>query len=415
MKLKRIINILLIFMIIINISINISNASFKIDNASLYSKGDCGQLLKFKGVIVKTTLVVYKNNETEYPAYCLNKEKDGVGEYGSYTVNIDGVLSNINVWKVIINGYPYKTPSELGCLNEKEAFTATKQAVYTVLYENNIEDYTGIGEAGTRTLKALKQILTNAKNSTETKISSGITINEENNWKVDDINSNYACKMYSISAKGNMKNYKINIYGNIPENTKIVDITNNEKNEFLNNEKFKILIPITNLVNSGEFNIKVESEVNTKPIFIGKAPTADLQNYAITGGIYENGDGDIKVLYNKNETSIKVLKQDNDSEKPLEGAEFDLYNSDKNMINTNLKSDKNGEIKVENLLPGKYFLKETKSPSNYELYEDFIELNVEYNEEITVIVNNKEKEKPKVELKKSTIKTSLKKLPKTGM
>ncbi len=55
------------------------------------------------------------------------------------------------------------------CANKEEAFTATKHAIYSYIHGNNPNDYTAIGEAGVRTLKALKQIVTNANNSTEVK------------------------------------------------------------------------------------------------------------------------------------------------------------------------------------------------------------------------------------------------------
>ena len=43
------------------------------------------------------------------------------------------------------------------------------------------------------------------------------------------------------------------------------------------------------------------------------------------------------------------------------------------------------------MLPGKYFLKEIKTLDGYNLYTDFIELNLDLNEEIQVIVNNTKK------------------------
>ena len=61
---------------------------------------------------------------------------------------------------------------------KEEAFTATKQAVYCYIHGNNPEDYGAIGEAGARTLRAMKNIINNAQNSSETKISSTITINK---------------------------------------------------------------------------------------------------------------------------------------------------------------------------------------------------------------------------------------------
>ena len=67
----------------------------------------------------------------------MDRGSPGVGEYDSYTVDIDSVLDDVKVWRTVINGYPYKSPSELGVANKYEAFQATKQAVYCILYNED--------------------------------------------------------------------------------------------------------------------------------------------------------------------------------------------------------------------------------------------------------------------------------------
>lgn len=73
-KIKKILVILAIF--IMN-ALGFMNAVYAtaIDSANLYTTGDCGQLLKYKGVIVKVDYVQYSNNGMDYPAYCLDKTK----------------------------------------------------------------------------------------------------------------------------------------------------------------------------------------------------------------------------------------------------------------------------------------------------------------------------------------------------
>lgn len=50
-------------------------ATSYVDSAYLYSVGDCGQLLKYQGVVVETGYVQYSNNGVDYPAYCMDKTK----------------------------------------------------------------------------------------------------------------------------------------------------------------------------------------------------------------------------------------------------------------------------------------------------------------------------------------------------
>lgn len=50
-------------------------ATTSIDSAYLYTTGDCGQLLKYKGGIIKVSYVQYSNNGVDYPAYCMDPNK----------------------------------------------------------------------------------------------------------------------------------------------------------------------------------------------------------------------------------------------------------------------------------------------------------------------------------------------------
>lgn len=157
-----------------------------INSANLYSIGDCGQLLTYKGSIIKVSYVQYMENGISYPAYCMDKTKPGA-ETQPYTVSVQEAVQDVGLWRRIINGYPYKTIEELGVANKEEAFTATKQAIYCYIHGNNPNDYGAIGEAGQRTLNAMKKIINDAENTTETKISSTININKNiDEWKQDD-------------------------------------------------------------------------------------------------------------------------------------------------------------------------------------------------------------------------------------
>ena len=105
MKLIKIVGILTIILVL---ATSIANATFTISETQLYSKGKCKPLLKVasNGGEITVTKVFYKNNGKEYPAYCVNKELGGVGEYGSYSVTINEAVSNPQVWRAITNGYP---------------------------------------------------------------------------------------------------------------------------------------------------------------------------------------------------------------------------------------------------------------------------------------------------------------------
>ena len=76
-----------------------------IESANLYSIGDCGQLLKYEGGILKISYVQYSYNGVDYPAYCMNPNKPGA-ETQSYSVSVQEAVNDVGIWRRIINGYP---------------------------------------------------------------------------------------------------------------------------------------------------------------------------------------------------------------------------------------------------------------------------------------------------------------------
>lgn len=389
-----------------------------INTANIYAVRDCGNLLTYRGTPVKVTYVEYINEGNHYPAYCMDKTKVGA-ETNSYNVSIEGAVNDVGLWRRIINGYPYKSIQELGVANAQEAFTATKQAIYCYIHGNNPSDYGAIGEAGQRTLNAMHTIINNAQNSKESKISSTIKINKNSDsWKQDENEKDYVSKVYSVSAGANIQNYKIILSRKNNQDIggiKLTDIDNKTKTEFNPNEKFKILVPIKEMKEKGNFELKVETKISTKPVLYGIAPNSSYQDYALTGATYEDGTGNIQDEYFKNETKIIILKQDEDTNEKLEGVEFELLDENKNVVYNGLKTDKDGKINIENIVPGRYYIKETNTKDGYLKFEDLIKIDINLNEQMTVTVNNKKEEKPKIETSKNTTEVSKKILPVTGM
>ena len=380
------------------------------ENANLFKIADCETLLTYKGSQIITTYVGYNDGEKTYPAYCLNANLLGVGEIGSYSVQVNDFVTDVGLLRRVINGYPYKTLEELGCESEEEAFTATKQAIYCYIHGNNIEDYDSIGEAGERTLNALYQIVSNAENSIETKLETSVEIKKENSkWEVDNSNKNFVSKTFSVSSNVDFKNYSISLENEVitelPQGLKIVNINNQEQTTFEKNEKFKILIPIKELKEGGKFKINVSSELNTKPVLYGLAPDESMQDYALTTLKYENASNSIIEEYGKNETIIIVKKTDKDNKKALEGVTFSLLDENKKVIKKDLKTNKEGEIKITNIIPGKYYIVETATLEGYVKDNKEVEIEVSLNETVTVKIDNE----------KEVIKVPEKKLPVTGM
>jgi hypothetical protein len=158
MNLRKIIILTITLIILISciLSVNISTAA-AINKADLYSKGVMEDLLKLGDVTIVCDFVVYKQDGVEYPAYCLDKDVQGVTNGNGYSVSVNDLISSVNVWKAIINGYPYKSAKELGCDNNRQAYLATKQAVYCMIYNRDPNLYKGIGTDRSKVFKCIKE------------------------------------------------------------------------------------------------------------------------------------------------------------------------------------------------------------------------------------------------------------------
>lgn len=408
---KKISIIISIIVMIISLIPMRSNAVEPIDTATIYSKGLTDGLLVRDGITRHTYIAVYKKDGKEYPAYCMNRELPGVEE-GPQTVNVNELVTNVMVWRVLINGYPYKTLAELGCNTEAEAYLATKQAIYCVLEDIDVNSYTAVNsDSGRRTLNALKKIVANAKKSTVSKVSSALTINQENSvWRVDKLDSKYVSRTFSVTANAGFDTYTVSLKNDSIEGIKITDENNKAKKTFKSNEKFKILIPITNIVKDGGFTINVAAKVNTKPVLYGKSTVSGLQNYAMTGYTYEDGSGSKSVNYLKNNTKIIIVKKEETNGKLLQGVEFEVLDENKNQLYAGLKTDSKGQIQLDNLLPGIYYIRETKTLDGYQIYDKLIKVNLELNEKATVqVINSKEAPEIHIENKESETSVSDKK------
>ena len=276
--------------------------------------GTCEKLLTYKGIPVKVSYVEYEYNGKYYPAYCLNKSLDGVDENREYAVTPNTKIDDLGLWRTIINGYPYKSLSELGVVDEQEAFTATKQAIYCYLFENTLDDYDSTeesGEAGIRTLNALKQIVANAESSSETQAQTSAEIKPESeNWEDDEINANYVSKVYSITSSIKHLDYEVEISENIPKGTKIINLEGEETTKFSSNQKFKIMLPKDKLEKDGDFIIHIKTELKTKPVLYGASPNSSWQNYALTVYMYEDADATLVDTYKKiDETKTSTAKE----------------------------------------------------------------------------------------------------------
>lgn len=99
-----------------------------------------------------------------------------------------------------------------------------------------------------------------------------------------------------------------------------------------------------------------------------------LWNYVINKepiffDVKENGQVVKLEMENKKiRANAELIKVDSETKRPLEGAEFELWNGEK--LVGNYTTNKDGKIVVEKLEAGNYYFNEIKAPDHYEINQD---------------------------------------------
>ena len=396
MEIKKMVSLILMLVTLVSSIFIFGNsakaATYIIDEVDLYSKGELVCLIYKKNIKVGVEFVVYKKNGVEYPAYCLNRNVPGVTSSQGYSVKAEKLVTDNKIWRAVTNGYPFKTAKQLGCNSDIEAFAATKMAVYDMMYNYDWNDFEGMNAQGDRVLSAAIKISKAARNSSTTKPISIVEIKtNDDRWKMDSINKEYASKTFYITTNVESTKYQVKLNNVKVKGVKITDERNEEKDEFKTGQKFKVLIPITELDTQGEFEIEVTADMKTKPILYGESGSDNLQDYALAAGDYEYENAKMKVKYLENTTRIEIVKRDAETGELLKGAKFNVIDENKNIVYSDVTTNENGIATIENIMPGKYYIQEIKSPDGYAIYDEQIEIDVELNQKYVVNVNDYKK------------------------
>ena len=332
--------------------------------------------------------ICYKEDGEKYPAYCIMPNTNGVDEEGSYTVTINKLVNNKLVYNILINGYPYKTPAQLGVESKDDAYVATKLALKNALLDRDVTGFYKAADArGEKILSAMFSIIEKGKNGNAINKDAKISINKIEGFKES---GEYYYQEYTVTANVNISEFIIEGIEKLPEGTYISDINGKEKEKFSFGEKFKIMIPKDKLNKDISGKINISALCNTNPIFYGEAPNAGIQDYAVTYKPYVDYSASVVFSEKTNTSSIKVIKQDEETLKPIKDVEFGLYNQNNEYI-TSKTTNSEGITIFSNLYQGTYKIKEIKSNENY-VYDDTVyEINTEYNKEVIKTINNTHK------------------------
>ena len=332
--------------------------------------------------------ICYIDNGQKYPAYCIVPNTNGVDEEGSYTVTVNKLVNNKLIYNILINGYPYKTPAQLGVEADYDAYVATKLALKNALLDRDVTGFYKAADArGEKTLAAMFRIIEKGKKGNSQNKDANIYINKVGKFVEK---GEYYYQEYNVSADVNISEFSVKSIEDFPEGTFVIDTNGNKKDKFSSGEKFRVMIPKSKFNKDITGKINITASCNTNPIFYGEAPNATIQDYAVTYKPYVDYSQSTVLNENTNTASIKIVKQDAESLKPIKDVIFGLYNQNNEHI-TSKTTNAKGIVIFDNLYQGTYKVKEIQVNENYILDDTVYEISTEYNKETIKNINNTHK------------------------
>ena len=361
-----------------------------LNKVNLYVKQDKGaQLLTWKGIIDSNNfapaVIVYQAEDgKEYPAFCANPNRPGVEDLAgkSYDVDVDQLDTDPAVWGVITNGYPYKTPQEMGVNTEYEAYYATKMAVWAVVHDNysNLDDWKANGSQNAHVEKAMKDLVAKGR-ANQYVYKSWLAINPKNQTvDTDDKDENYLSQEYTLKSNVNIRSYRVVLDGDVPEGTIVTDVNNTPKDSFEGTETtFKALIPKDTAGDGGSFRVLVKGKLENKSVLFGLSHSSGKQDYYVAPLPSYNGDSWVDLTYGSGgdvtpppdtgtpTPGLQILKVKKGTTEGLAGAVFKVEIDGKTI--GHYVTDENGEILIPDLT-GTVSVTEEVPPVGYVLDEE---------------------------------------------
>ncbi|MEC3156095.1 SpaA isopeptide-forming pilin-related protein [Bacillus thuringiensis] len=334
------------------------------------------------GKDVRTELLKNSNGQI---AYCLT--------YGLRSPNGEdlpevGRTDNV-VYRILMNGYPQKSPQELGVSNWKEAHYATQLAVWNALGQLSISE---LEHRNANVEKAAKEIIyaVNHSNATQETYMNVIPTDKQE----AKLNGEYfETSLYQVESNAKNGVFTVNLK-NAPNGTKIVAENGEMKEQFQLGEKFRILVPKSS--NTGNLSLKINSNLVNLHAVAYKGTDKIQDATVLLERSEEKVSTDLNVSW-KSVGQLEVIKVGEQKE-VLQGAVFDVFNSMNEKVGT-ITTNEKGIASLSSLEIGTYTLKEVKSPTGYVMNEQPQQIEVKTGEIARVTVQNN-KVKGSIEIKK---------------
>ena len=380
--------------------------------------------LSINGAVKKQTYTyfLYESNDgttKESPAYCVNPTTPGVpqsvGPGESIKYLAEEKASDPKVVGIISNGYPHRSLGELNLDNKYQAYYATKMALWCYLLPNwniaNLKVAPGLTgselDIGNRILAAAKDIYKRGT-TYNYMLSPRITVTADKStaYPVTIDGQAYLQQAFTVWSETWVYDYDVTVSfsdpGSVPDGTKIVDANNNEIPAVTTQPTsdgyagtFKVLYPASSVEGqSGNVQLSLSAPVAQYAAMYAvcqeKDKYGELQNYICD--LDNNVRLDVAAISSyanggepgPDETALKIVKLEEGTELPLEGAVFSIYDPEGRKVGS-FSTGPDGTVVIPLTLEGHYTVTEEIPPRYHLLPEERTQhADVEYDKTATL-------------------------------
>ncbi|MBJ8113219.1 Cys-Gln thioester bond-forming surface protein [Bacillus cereus group sp. N6] len=293
------------------------------------------------------------------------------------------------VYRVLLNGYPQKTPEQLGVSTWQQAHYATQLSIWHALGQINTGELQFKDAAVEQATKAITYAADHTGDTQDVYMNVQPTDKQEATLHGEY----FETTTYAVETNAKKGEYKIQLQ-EAPVGTRVVTEQGEAKETFQLGEKFRVQVPKSS--KSAELSLRVTANLTNQHAVMYKGTSVIQDATVLLERSQEKVSQDLQVFW-KAVGGLKILKVD-ENKKPLAGAVFEVLASDQKSVGT-ITTNEKGIASLDNLEIGTYVVKEVKSPVGYVLQDTPQTVEVKTSEIANITVEN-HKIKGNVEIKK---------------
>ncbi|MEK4419157.1 VaFE repeat-containing surface-anchored protein [Bacillus sp. FSL K6-0268] len=284
------------------------------------------------------------------------------------------------VYRVLLNGYPQKTPEQLGVSTWQQAHYATQLSIWHALGQINTGELQFKDAAVEQATKAITYAADHTGDTQDVYMNVQPTDKQEATLHGEY----FETTTYAVETNAKKGEYKIQLQ-EAPAGTRVVTEQGEAKETFQLGEKFRVQVPKSS--KSAELSLRVTANLTNQHAVMYKGTSVIQDATVLLERSQEKVSQDLQVFW-KAVGGLKILKVD-ENKKPLAGAVFEVLASNQKSMGT-ITTNAEGMATIDNIEMGSYVVKEIQSPVGYILNDTPQTLEVKTGEIVTWTAENKQ-------------------------